>query len=318
MSRLVVRTGFGVAFLLVLGCRAQQLCQDQDRIRCCLLDLYTNQILDNLIRAYEGLPIVQLDYTNITGTITQDASGNLTGSRQEAAGVVSRAFSVMAGGMQSQQLSVTANPVLNNNEVYNAYLEFAQDRDRFVVTNSPPPPGAAHLVRRHNKTYYWVPAGARADFLKLALVTTVLRGQPLSVPEDFEVTVVGLVAQKHIGPKQQQHRLTLQFREELPNDSGILKGVVVDGVVYSFELEFYRGEIKGEKAKYGKPTDRLDLVYSEEDTPVSPQQLVKALTGQKVHIELQHFHPKIPSTDDLLRSLQNEVQGIRFNQLRKG
>jgi len=46
--------------LLLTGCRARQLCQDQDRIRCCVLDLYTNQIMDNLVRLHQCLPIVQM------------------------------------------------------------------------------------------------------------------------------------------------------------------------------------------------------------------------------------------------------------------
>jgi hypothetical protein len=56
--------------LALSGCAVQQLHADQDRIRCALLDLYTNQIIDNLIRAHNGLPIIQLDYTNATAVVT--------------------------------------------------------------------------------------------------------------------------------------------------------------------------------------------------------------------------------------------------------
>src|SRR5262249_56683326 len=56
--------------LLTSGCAVHALHKDQDQIRCALLDLYTNQVLDNLVRAANGMPIIQLDYTQAQGTIT--------------------------------------------------------------------------------------------------------------------------------------------------------------------------------------------------------------------------------------------------------
>jgi len=67
-----------VAFLGLFGCRSQQLACDQNKFRCQILDLYTDQIMDNLIRVDQGLPIVQMDYTNIVGTITQNGSAGVT------------------------------------------------------------------------------------------------------------------------------------------------------------------------------------------------------------------------------------------------
>jgi hypothetical protein len=59
-----------LCFLTLSGCAVQQLQKDHDQIRTALLDLYTNQIIDNLIRAHNGLPIIQLDYTNATALVT--------------------------------------------------------------------------------------------------------------------------------------------------------------------------------------------------------------------------------------------------------
>src|ERR1700724_3054963 len=49
-----------VAVLLIAdsGCRSQQLARDEDHIRCAVLELQTNQIMDNLIRIRRGLPII--------------------------------------------------------------------------------------------------------------------------------------------------------------------------------------------------------------------------------------------------------------------
>src|SRR5258708_623877 len=59
-----------------IGCVVPELRNDQDKIRSALLDLYTNQIIDNLIRASDGMPIIQLDYTNATGTVTLKETAN--------------------------------------------------------------------------------------------------------------------------------------------------------------------------------------------------------------------------------------------------
>ena len=66
-----------VATLAVMtfgGCRAHQLQQDQDAIRIAVMDMYTNQIMDNLVRAHNGYPFVQMQYQEITGTVGNDGS----------------------------------------------------------------------------------------------------------------------------------------------------------------------------------------------------------------------------------------------------
>jgi hypothetical protein len=131
------------------GCRSAQLEKDQDCMRGALLDLYTNQIMDNLIRSYNGYPIVQLDYSDITGTVTQNGNASYAGNQnlqteRNEFGVTTlrqftNIFQYSIGGSQENQLTITANPVLNNNEVYNAYLEFLEKPERLIVSDKPPP-----------------------------------------------------------------------------------------------------------------------------------------------------------------------------------
>jgi hypothetical protein len=105
--------GFGrllfvlVFVLLTGGCRPQQLQTDQDRFRCALLQMETNQFMDNLVRAYNGLPIVHMDYSAITGTVTQNPSGQISGSSQLAGGPFTSMFAYMVGASQTNQLTVT-------------------------------------------------------------------------------------------------------------------------------------------------------------------------------------------------------------------
>jgi len=311
---------FGVA-VAALGCRARQLCEDQDRFRCCLLELYTNQIMDNLIRVHNGLPIIQLDYSNITGTINQETSASISGSRESAAGAVTRIFGHMAGGTQTNNLTVTANPVLNDHDLYGAYLEFVYKKPgRLVVTPEPPPPGAAHIVRSCNKLYYWVPTQYKVDFLDLSFRTTSLRGEPVRTPETFDTTILGIDG-KPVELDKQHWRLALVLKDQLPNDSGAILDAVIDGKVYpKLRLEAFHGKIDGKKVAIGEDTNRLSLVYVQGDDPgeipLPPAKLGEKLEGRSVRIKLSAHRPPTPTPAAILESIRHELGQIRIQGIK--
>jgi hypothetical protein len=315
-------------------------------MRTALLDLYTNQIMDNLIRAYNGYPIVQLDYSDITGTVTHNSNASHGGNqsletlRNEFAITTLRQFTSFfeysIGGSQENQLTITANPVLNNNEVYNAYLEFLQKPERFIATDEPPPPGAAHIVRCApaapcdvggeickgkgcvKKKYFWVPCEYRYDFLRLALVTTVQRGQPLEVPEFFEVTVEKAedTTPENL-KKRKQTRFTLYFDKRIPNDSGELRATAGDAT-HRFRIDRFTDPIDGAVVKRGDKIDRVWLFLTPDDTSgLTANQLQAALDGRKVRVDLDSYRPTLPTTDDLLRSIRRNVGLIRLQQVNR-
>ena len=323
-----------------MGCRAHQLRHDQDKMRHALLDLYTNQLMDNLIRAYNGMPIVQLDYTNMTGTITQDANGSfgemqtLETQRNPALTTLRRFVNVTnfgLGAAEKAQLTVTANPVLNNNEVYNAYLEFLSKPERFMVTCDPPAPCAAHIVRHacaaccEGKRYFWIPCEYRHDFLRLALVTTVQRGQPFSVPEFYDPKVTR-VEDVEGAPGF----IYIFLSKPIPNDDGKLS-VTLAGEPYELAFEVIRRKIDDKDMKYGQKTDRLLLkLPTNKDGFVirmqkDPDNLVAGklkaddfkvlLVNQQVRIDLSHYKPTIPTTEDLIGAIRHEVGLIRLEQI---
>ncbi|HKB37276.1 MAG TPA: hypothetical protein VKD72_12550 [Gemmataceae bacterium] len=325
------------------GCRSAHLKMDQDCMRAALLDLYTNQIMDNLIRASNGYPIVQLDYSDITGTVTQNANASYGGNqtlqtaRNELGVTTLRQFTnffeYSIGGSQENQLTITANPVLNNNEVYNAYLEFLEKPERFIASDEPPPPGAAHIVRCApaapcesgcepckgkscvKKMYFWVPCEYRYDFLRLALVTTVQRGQPLEVPDFFEVAVEKAedTTPENL-KKKKQTRFTLHFNKRIPNDSGELR-VTVDDATHRFRLDRYTDPVDGAVVKKGDKIDRLWLLLTPDDpSGLTADQLKAALDGKKVRVDLDSYRPTLPTTEDLLKSIRRNVGLIRLQQ----
>src|SRR6516165_1193156 len=74
------------ALLVVIGfsgcASVSEVKHDQDKIRNALIDLYTNQVIDNLILAANGMPFIQVDYSNATPTVTIAENGSLGGNQE--------------------------------------------------------------------------------------------------------------------------------------------------------------------------------------------------------------------------------------------
>src|SRR5579864_4445849 len=60
--RLLIAAALGFVFS---GCLSQQVASDGRGIRQAMIDLYTDQAMDNLVRAKEAQPFVQLAYNNL-------------------------------------------------------------------------------------------------------------------------------------------------------------------------------------------------------------------------------------------------------------
>ena len=189
-------------FCLVIssgGCVVHELASDQDQIRQTLLDLYTDQVMDNLVRASKGMPIIQLDYTNATGTLTMQESGtigdsqatthsNLLAIPAKTVGLTKTLLNTAMGitGFQhTNQVAVTATPVTTSNGVYDAYLQFLTLPGSLEVSTQKPPDCVVQICRKYGNLYYAVPVEYRFQFLRLSLVTTAQRGQPLAPPDSF-------------------------------------------------------------------------------------------------------------------------------------
>ena len=155
-----------IAVFLVTGCAVLDTHQaqlDQKQLRQVLLDYNQDQILDNLIRAYNGLPIAQFDIKTVTATVaskitpsvtggktgtssrypgnsvatttTTDPVGAVTtavtrtvGSVASAVGTVMRPFSYTVGGERSNTVLVDVKPA-DEVGVYAAYVKFLNAAD---------------------------------------------------------------------------------------------------------------------------------------------------------------------------------------------
>lgn len=311
-----------IALLLLVtlsGCVVKQLQKDQDQIRIALLDLYTNQIIDNLIRAHNGMPIIQLDYTNASGMITCKQNGTLstgqqvTNSRTIAAAISSgrnilTTISAGLGAERTNQVSVAASPVLASNEVYDAYLAFLALPGSLVVSCNPPPPCSAHICRQCGEMYYWVPIEYQKEFFKLSLLTTAQRGKALFKADDFYTVTIQEVVSEEKGQFDDSPILHIKLDKKVPNDAG-----------------FLRANINNTEVQYS--TNREESVANESETDVitmyfNPKLGPATVAGFKgrlplsAKLYLQYHQPKPPTTDDLLQRANFQLQQIQFNQVR--
>jgi hypothetical protein len=344
---------FCIALFAGPGCRAQQLASDQNKIRLEVLNLYTDQIMDNLIRTDQGLPIVQMDYTQLVGTVTQNgttgitdgytstAAHSLAGIVQSISHTFSNVFTFNASGYETAVLSVTANPLINNNEVYNAYIKFVnQTPSPLLKTCDPPPPGAAHICRKCGSVYYWIPTDYKNEFFRLALATTVMRA---AAPADyFENTVLQAVPEGDLiklppapdGSIQWQQRFAVQFKTMMQNGTGVMNAVI-NGSVKPFPLHIYGPPSSGTAAKQAKTaapsalTDWFFIFYSIKTPGGSPEaveqqgrdvaaqmadlprQLAQQPNNQPVKVTLDLFRPTPPAAQTL-NTIQSDTTQIRL------
>jgi hypothetical protein len=82
---------------------------DHEQLRGVLMDYQDSQVLDNLIRAYNGLPIMQFDFTTVTATVTSKLAGTVSGGQTLTDGTSTTASrmttSTVAGGSSSSLTS---------------------------------------------------------------------------------------------------------------------------------------------------------------------------------------------------------------------
>jgi hypothetical protein len=314
------------ALLFAQGCAIHQTQYDQDKIRCTLNTLYENQIIDNLIRAANGLPFTQIDYSNATSTVTVLQTGDI-GTTQDAVRTRELSLPMKAltltkeltnhigwgiHGENSNQIALTANPVLNNNEVYDAYLQFLANPGSLVVSEDPPAPERAHVCRKWHGKYYWVPIEYRFLYLRLALITTAQRGKRLQPPDDFFAVSVQEILHTEEGERGTS-LLTVRITAPVTNDTGRIE-FVVDGKTARYPVT-QLPSVNGVRPD-SDTAIRIAFDPRANDGAISSVQDFQARLPIDGKLFLEHSHPEPPDTDTLLQSLRFQLEQIRLNQLR--
>jgi len=327
----MVRWVFGIVLCgtMLSGCAVHEVHKDHDLIRTTLLDLYTNQIIDNLIRAKNAMPIIQLDYQQVSAMVT--IANSISGSDTQAvtannlltipAATLAATRTVMTtlmgslGNTNTNQVTIGATPLITSNEVYDAYLQFLDEEKNpgsLMVTCDPPNSGDAHICRKCDGKYYWVPVIYRDLFFKLALLTTARRGKPLADPDAYYT----VVAKRLEGEPKDGSTLpngtvtkklvTVLLDKAIPNDSGYIIFNDDPHTQYNVSMEPDKPDGDLSESRFATATVPNDAV--DEFTKRLPRQ------GK---IYLDHKQPMQANVDDMLGKINFQLQQIQFNQLRQ-
>ncbi|MCA9440531.1 MAG: hypothetical protein KC964_06975 [Candidatus Omnitrophica bacterium] len=284
-----------LCFLLatVFGCSSPhpQLRADQYCFRKTLISLYEDQILDNLIRTYNYLLPVQVEYTSVKGNLTQEVKGGVSGSIHE----FFRGFKFGGDGRQQNILSIDARPVVNSSAVYDEYVRFVKEDKLKVARRGQTIPSDSHVGKWFEGDFYYVPKDFADDFLLLALKTTTSQDKAKSSPISFDASIHSLGGKENYD----NGRVYVFFDKPLPNDSGTMKARI-NGELYPYlELTF------DEELKIGEPTTKFVLlVPSDIVDSMDFHEFAKALVDQVVSIILDSYRPSVDGTATLVEELK--------------
>lgn len=225
---------------LCCGCLSQQVANDGRGMRNALIDLYTDQAIDNLMRAHSGLPFVQLSYNSLgvndTDQVTVAAAGgdaafggsHTTDPSKGPILALGRAtsfagrFPFALNGERDQVLTFHAEPVTTQNWIYESYLAFA--RNPFLFVASPEKPECpVHICRQFGSMWYWVPAEAGEAFLDLVLKTAMSpAASDATAPIGYWESKI-ICTEDITDKKDKYHTYRLQLHDKLPADQGTVQ-----------------------------------------------------------------------------------------------
>jgi hypothetical protein len=317
---------------LLTGCQARQIAHDEKTFRQAVLDMYTDQAMDNLVRARCGMPFAQLAYRDIyvydDDTLTGTASVDQTVDTKRGAAIsaflrdLTNKYSLLGTARRDKIMSLHADVVTTQNDVYDAYFAFATDPSCFVVTETKPD-CPVHLMRKEGEKYYWIPLEAAPIFQQLVMKTTFMRGpETLPPPAFYEVRIVDVKddpAGKDGGagaaPDPVVYKI-LYFDNSIPNGNATMIATLDDWRKIRLELQVI--EIAPDKSKppFGEPIKFLRASWAPSRTHFDGENLRNA----KARIYSHEYPPTAPimAQDnrvlDSLDAIRANVNSIKSNQ----
>ncbi len=303
----------------VVGCRAGQLGNDQANMRETLLNLYQEQVLDNLVRAKLHYPIVQIDYSNVTGTMTQTASATvgqtISTTRNSPEGTVGsflrRVFVYVYnfGGTASEnaQLAMTGQPVISVDSVYQAYLDaLAKDPNIVMSAERTPPKGMYHLLHKFQGETWYVPTTKAPEFFKLYLAVTVQRQAKVPITLTVQTSILDTVKVTELSSTQSV--LEIRLKDKILNDSGQLT-VAIDGIEKRFRYQ------PVPDIPSAHQTDRVLLNNDEVESHLKGKDLAKAIAGKMVLLKNDTYVPGfVAPVADQLEPIRSQLELLRLKQ----
>jgi hypothetical protein len=317
MRRTALFVSIFLSSSICLGCLGRQIAQDGKSLGQAILDMYTDQVMDNLVRARSNMPFVQLKYSQIQATDSVDltATGAVDQTIATAGGLVLDAvtrtltndYKAAATGDQKRAMNFTADPITDQNDIYLKYLAFANNPSLFVVGDTKPS-CPVHILRKCGHKFYWVPSEAGPAFLELALQTTFMRGK-----EDGVVTLaavaVKIVDVEHPDPiiGRDAINAVLLLDKSVPNGPATLIVDLESGRKVRMDIWPLRPQSGQKPVDLGQPTTRFEAQWS----PKKDQVKVGDLTGRPARFYSHDFPPEVQPPSPILQSINTNLNTIR-------
>lgn len=305
---------------LCVGCQSERMALQGISFRDAVMDIYTDQILNNLIRAKNDQLFVQLRLTHLT--VEEDDTASLGGSfgdttsdtRNLAMAAASTAthnrnvvgtFSISPRIERKGTLSFDADPLVDRDDIYEAIIAFAKNEETFRSQCDPPPPEDVHqgTQRYYRGQYYWVPSTASNAFMKLAISASF--GGPQVVKGYYEVTIKEVLIDKRIP--------FFVFNVAVPNDDGSIV-ISTPGTTKFESVELYALDPSMGGIKPGEKTTKLVAAL----IPPLPtlEELQKKFKDKSGRIYLSTYHPEAP-TNELKENIDNIRGNINLLRIRQ-
>jgi hypothetical protein len=248
-----------------------------------ILEAYSNQIMDNLIRASSGKPFVHFAFV--------DSTGNVAKPVQDAA-------------------------------IYDAYLYFLSLDGSFKSNDKPPSPSSYHILQHKDGRYYWIPVEFKPQFFALALATTTLGGMPGATPHSYDVTVMGLAAPPEMYQRNTMV-FSVFIDKKVPNFPGkaLIDGVAIDfeGFMTASGFEPSQTDVLQLLVDFTPVNDpSKPNSNSYPHVPlraVAPYELSSAFQNQrpKISLFIKGHRPEPMTTSQLLEKLSSRLQQAQSN-----
>ena len=287
---------------LLIGCQHQQMAYSGSAFRDALLDMYTEQAIDNLIRAYTGQPYVQLQYRDLlvqdTDVLEGTAGFNYNLRRTVGISTVLERLAAIGGkANRSVQMTFHADPVTDAPTLYDEYLDFAFNPFLFCAScDKPTEP--VHIMRKRDGIYYYVPCHAAADFQSLAMRTSVRR--PAAVQDFAGLQCAVLGTEKLPGAEEgETGEYLVHFAKLVPNDDATLI-VTVDNTRRVIRL--LRVQASAPSPEFGGFPATQTLRYQGID--LDAEGLMKAIQGKQGLLISDTYIPPVPQKDNSEKRIQ--------------
>ena len=308
---------FGAAF--GGGCLGRQFARDGASMQEAVADIYTDQAMENLIRARNNLPFVQLKFSGINVNDTDDIS--FSGSVKQtvetardlftatAMRTLTNEYDATATDDRKRVMALNADPVTDQNDVYARYMAFVSEPDLLMCSDTPP--GCpVHILRKWRKKYYWIPCEAGPAFLDLVLKTTLMRGPEAAPPSAYQVKILDVIEVTPAGPGIDSTTAIVAFDTPVPNGEGSLVVDLEDGRRVRASLLTIDVDADNKRVTLGQPTTRLKMKWS----PIRDGFTEFNLKTRPGRVYSRDYPPEAAVPNPVLQKIAVDVNQIKVNQ----